>query len=162
MKARGLEGVSRRKGCNTTSRDDSARPAPDLVEREFAAEAPDRLWVADITYMPTWEGFLYLAVVLDDFSRRIVGWAMASHLLTELVLSALNLALWQRQPEVVVHHSTRVEAERAIFEFIEGWYNPHRRHSALGYLSPISFDRQHARHKGGDQIPNVELSTEEG
>jgi len=216
MKARGLEGASRRKGCRTTSRDEASRPAPDLVEREFSAEAPDRLWVADITYVPTWEGFLYLAVVLDVFSRRIVGWAMAAHLRTELVLSALNMALWQRQPEEVVHHSdqgcqytslafsrhceeagvrpsmgsvgdyfdnamaesffatlecelldrstfrTRAEAERAIFEFIEGWYNPHRRHSSLGYLSPIDFERQHTQHKGGAQDPNVELSTEAG
>jgi len=105
MKAKGLAGASRRKGCCTTSRDGTARPAPDLVERQFTAEAPDRLWVADITYVPTWEGFLYLAVVLDVLSRRIVGWAMAAHLRTELVLSALNMALWQRQPEEVVHHS---------------------------------------------------------
>ncbi len=105
MKAKGLVVASRRKGCRTTSRNEAARPAPDLVEREFTAEAPDRLWVADITYVPTWEGFLYLAVVLDVFSRRIVGWAMATHLRTELVLSALNMALWQRQPEEVVHHS---------------------------------------------------------
>jgi transposase InsO family protein len=105
MKAKGLAGVSRRKGCRTTSRDASARPAPDLVERAFAAEAPDRLWVTDITYVPTWEGFLYLAVVLDVFSRRIVGWAMAAHLQTELVLQALNMALWQPRPEEVVHHS---------------------------------------------------------
>jgi len=216
MKARGLEGASRRNGYRTTSRDEAARPAPDLVEREFTAEAPNRLWVADITYVPTWEGFLYLAVVLDVFSRRIVGWAMAGHLRTELVLQALNMALWQRQPEEVVHHSdqgcqytslafswrceeagvqpsmgsvgdcfdnamaesffatlecelldrstfrTRAEAERAIFEFIEGWYNPHRRHSSLGYLSPINFERQHAQHKGGAQTPNVEPSTEAG
>ncbi len=105
MKARGLEGASRRKGCRMTSRDDASRPAPDLVERAFAAEAPDRLWVADITYVPTWEGFLYLAVMLDVFSRHIVGWVMAAHLRTEPVLSALNMALWQRQPEAVVHHS---------------------------------------------------------
>jgi putative transposase len=216
MKAKGLAGVSRRKGCRTTSRDASARPAPDLVERAFAAEAPDRLWVTDITYVPTWEGFLYLAVVLDVFSRRIVGWAMAAHLQTELVLQALNMALWQPRPEEVVHHSdqgcqytslafsrrceeagvrpsmgsvghcydnalaesffatlecellnrvtfrTRAEAERAIFEFIEGWYNPHRRHSSLGYLSPINFEKQSTQHKGGAQTPNVELSTEAG
>jgi len=216
MKAQGLVGVSRRKGCRTTSRDESARPAPDLVDRVFTAEAPDRLWVADITYVPTWEGFLYLAVILDVFSRRVVGWAMASHLRTELVLQALNMALWQRQPEEVVHHSdqgcqytslafsgrceeagvrpsmgsvgdcydnamaesffatlecelldrttfrSRAEAERAIFEFIEGWYNPHRRHSSLGYQSPINFERLQAQHKGGAHAPNVDLSTEAG
>jgi transposase InsO family protein len=169
-----------------------ARPAPDLVERNFVAAAPNRLWVADITYIPTWAGFLYLAVVLDTFSRRIVGWAMETHLRTELVLQALNLALWQRRPKEVIHHSdqgsqytsiafgqrcreagvrpsmgsvgdcfdnamcesffatlecelldrrrfkTQIEARIAIFEFIEGWYNPHRRHSALDYLSPTT------------------------
>jgi transposase InsO family protein len=77
------------------------RPAPDLVERNFVAAAPNRLWVADITYIPTWAGFLYLAVVLDVFSRRIVGWAMETSLRTELVLKALN----QRRPAAVIHHS---------------------------------------------------------
>jgi putative transposase len=79
MKAEGLRGVCRRKWVTTTTRDPEARPAPDLVERRFSADGPDRLWVADITYIPTWAGFLYLAVVLDAFSRRIVGWAMAEH-----------------------------------------------------------------------------------
>ena len=195
MKAAGLCGVSRRKWVTTTVREPGARPAPDLVERNFVAAAPNRLWVADITYIPTWAGFLYLAVVLDTFSRRIVGWAMETHLRTELVLQALNLALWQRRPAAVIHHSdqgsqytsiafgqrcreagvrpsmgsvgdcfdnamcesffatlecelldrrrfkTQVEARMAVFEFIEGWYNPHRRHSALDYLSPINYER---------------------
>ena len=195
MKAAGLCGVSRRKWVITTVRERGARPAPDLIERNFAAAAPNRLWVADITYIPTWAGFLYLAVVLDTFSRRIVGWAMETHLRTELVLQALNLALWQRRPKAVIHHSdqgsqytsiafgqrcreagvrpsmgsvgdcfdnamgesffatlecelldrrrfkTQVEARMAVFEFIEGWYNPHRRHSALDYLSPINYER---------------------
>ena len=92
MREAGLAGVSRRKGPRTTRRDPQARPAPDLVERRFAAEAPDRLWVADITYVPTAAGFLYLAVVLDVFSRRVVGWSMANHLRTELVLDALDMA----------------------------------------------------------------------
>ena len=105
MKAAGLWGVSRRKWVTTTVRERGARPAPDLVERNFVAAAPNRLWVADITYIPTWAGFLYLAVVLDTFSRRIVGWAMETHLRTELVLQALNLALWQRRPAAVIHHS---------------------------------------------------------
>jgi len=176
-------------------RDRAARPAPDLVERNFTAAAPNRLWVADITYVPTWAGFLYLAVVLDAFSRRVVGWAMATHLRTELVLEALNMALGQRRPLEVIHHSdqgtqytsiafglrcqeagvrplmgsvgdcfdnamcesffatlecelldrrrfkTQVEARMAIFDFIEGWYNPHRRHSALDYHSPINYER---------------------
>ena len=89
----------------TTVRDRNARRAPDLVARDFTAAQPDRLWVADITYIPTLSGFLYLAVVLDAFSRKVVGWEMATHLRTELVLEALNLALWQRRPRAVIHHS---------------------------------------------------------
>ncbi len=104
MRAAGLVGVSRRKWVTTTVRDHNARRAPDLVERNFMAPGPNRLWVADITYIPTWAGFLYLAVVLDAFSRRIVGWAMATHLRTELVLEALNMALGQRRP-AEIHHS---------------------------------------------------------
>jgi len=196
MRVMGLAGVSRRKGTRTTARERDARRAPDLVERDFTAETPDRLWVADATYVPTWAGFLYLAVVVDVFSRRVVGWAMANHLRTELMLEALNMALWQRRPEGVVHHSdqgsqytsiafgkrcramgvllsmgsvgdcydnamaesffatlececiehegpfrTRAEARMAVFRFIEGWYNPHRRHSRLGYLSPLAYER---------------------
>ena len=198
MRAAGLVGVSRRKWMTTTTvRDRHARPAPDLVERNFAAPGPNRLWVADITYLPTWAGFLYLAVVLDAFSRRIVGWAMETHLRSELVLKALNMALGQRRPARVIHHSdqgtqytsiafgmrcheagvrpsmgsvgdcfdnamcesffatlecelldrrrfkTQVDARMAVFEFIEGWYNPQRRHSALDYLSPINYERLH-------------------
>lgn len=105
MRADGLRGVCRRKWVTTTMRNPDATPAPDLVERRFSADAPNRLWVADITYIPTWAGFLYLAVVLDAFSRRIVGWAMAEHLKTDLVLSALNMALGQRRARGVVHHS---------------------------------------------------------
>jgi putative transposase len=105
MAAAGLTGVSRRKGTTTTRRDRDARPAPDLVERNFAAAAPDQLWVADITYISTWAGFLYLAVVVDAWSRRVVGWAMATHLRSELVLEALNMALTQRRPTTVIHHS---------------------------------------------------------
>ena len=197
MRAAGLEGVSRRKGHRTTVRDREARPAPDLVQREFATEGPDRLWVADITYIPTWAGFLFLAVVLDAWSRRVVGWAMATHLKTELVLEALNMAVWQRRPSGVIHHSdqgcqytsiafghrcreagvrpsmgsvgdcfdnalcesffatlecelldrrsfhTQIEARLAVFEFIEGWYNPNRRHSALDYASPLEYERSY-------------------
>jgi putative transposase len=197
MRAAGLVGVSRRKDRRTTVRDDRARPAPDLVARVFSAEGPNRLWVADITYVPTWAGFLYLAVVLDAWSRRVVGWAMATHLRTELVLTALEMALGQRRPEGVIHHSdqgcqytalafgqrcreagvrpsmgsvgdaydnalcesffatlecelldrrafrSQAEARMAVFEFIEGWYNPLRRHSALDYASPMQFERRH-------------------
>ena len=105
MRGAGLAGVSRRKGARTTQRRQEARPAPDLVDRNFTAEAPDRLWVADITYVPTWAGFLYLAVALDAFSRRIVGWSMATHLRAELVLDALDMALYKRRPRAVIHHS---------------------------------------------------------
>jgi putative transposase len=197
MQAAGLAGVSRRAFVTTTRRDPVARPAPDLVQRAFTVDGPDRLWVADITYIATWAGFLFLAVVLDAWSRRVVGWAMAAHLRTELVLDALNMAIGQRRPTVVIHHSdqgcqytslafgqrcreagvrpsmgsvgdaydnalcesffatlecelldrrrfaTQVEARLAVFEFIEGWYNPHRRHSALDYESPISYEKKH-------------------
>ena len=200
MKLDGLRGVCRRKWVTTTTRDADAQPSADLVQRQFAADAPNRLWVADITYVPTWAGFLYLAVVLDALSPRIVGWAMADHLRTELVLSALNMAIGQRWAKGVVHHSdhgtqytsiefglrckeakvrpsmgtvgdaydnamcesfcatlecellarrrfaTKAEARMAIFEFIEGWYNPTRRHSGLGRISPIEFERRHSMH----------------
>jgi putative transposase len=195
MSAAGLEGVSRRRSCRTTIRDKDARPAPDLVDRDFTAEGPDLLWVADITYIPTWEGFLFLAIVLDAWSRKIVGWAIATTLRTDVVLAALEMAVAQRRPREVIHHSdqgtqytsiafglrcqtfavkpsmgsvgdaydnamaesffgtlecelldrstlrTRAEARTAIFEYIEGWYNPRRRHSSLDYLSPVDFER---------------------
>ena len=105
MRAAGIAGVSRRRGVVTTRRDPNARPAPDLVDRNFTATCVDQLWVADITYIPTLAGFLYLAVVLDVFSRRIVGWSMANYLRTELVLAALEMAIGQRKPTGVVHHS---------------------------------------------------------
>jgi len=196
MRSAGLAGVSRRRWPCTTRRAERARPAPDLVERDFSVDGPDRLWVADITYVPTWAGFLYLAVVLDAFSRRVVGWAMANHLRTELVLDALEMAIGQRRPSDVIHHSdqgsqytsiafgnrcreaglrpsmgsvgdaydnalcesffatvecelidrrrfrSQAEARMAVFTFIEGWYNPRRRHSALDYLSPLDYERR--------------------
>ena len=195
MRAAGLFGVSRRQWIRTTQRRKGARPAPDLVERNFTADGPDQLYVADITYIPTWAGFLFLAVVLDVCTRRVVGWAMANHLRTQLVLDALNMALWQRRPDNVIHHSdqgsqytsiafglrcqqagvrpsmgsvgdcfdnamcesffatlecelidrtifrTHAQARMAIFEYIESWYNPRRLHSALGYLSPVEYER---------------------
>jgi len=156
------------------------------------------LWVADITYVPTWQGFLYVAVVLDAFSRRVVGWSMAGHLRTELILDALDMAIARRRPgEGLIHHSdrgtqytsiafgrrcreagialsmgstgdcfdnamaesffasletelldrtsfrTRADARLAVFDYIEAFYNPHRRHSAIGYLSPAEFERRY-------------------
>ena len=179
------------------SRDRDAPAAPDLVDRDFTASGPDALWVADITYVPTGSGFLYLAVVLDAWSRRVVGGAMASHLRTKLVVQALDMALWQRRPEGVgfitrtkgvsirrwpsgavagrpecgrrrarsatatttpcVRASsppssvscsnrrcfpTHAVARREIFDYIEAWYNRHRRHSALNYESPMNFERR--------------------
>jgi putative transposase len=105
MRGAGLQGVRRRKSFRTTVREETARPAPDLVERQFSAAGPDQLWVADITYLPTWAGFLYLAIVGDAWSRRVVGWAMETHLRTELVLAALDMAVAQRRPTDVIHHS---------------------------------------------------------
>lgn len=194
MRAADLRGITPRRFVRTTVMDPLAERALDRVDRQFTADGPDRLWVADITYIPTWSGFLYLAAVLDVWSRRIVGWAMETHLRTELVMSALNMALAQRRPQGVTHHSdrgcqytsyafgkrcremgvmpsmgsvgdcfdnamaesffatlerellnrrrfkTQVEARLAVFEWIEGWYNPHRRHSSLGYFSPVNFE----------------------
>ena len=108
MRESGWAGVSRRRGTHTTCVDRSQRAAPDRVERQFRADSLDRIWVADITYVPTWTGFLYLAIVLDVFSRKVVGWAMANHLRTELVLAALNMAIAQRPSD----HLTNMRASR--------------------------------------------------
>ena len=107
MREMGIEGVTRRRfRTGTTKRDAQARPAPDLVARDFSAEGPDQLWVADITQVRTWAGWLYLAVVLDAWSRRIVGWAMAPRMPADLVGDALTMAISSRQPEgPVIHHS---------------------------------------------------------
>jgi putative transposase len=199
MRAAGLRGATLRRYVITTQPDSQADRAIDLVQRRFYAPAPDQLWVADITYIPSWAGFLYLSIVLDVFSRKIVGWAMETHLRTELILQALQMAVTQRQPSGVIFHSDRgcqytsyafgkrcreagimpsmgsvgdaydnamaesffaslerellsrrsfksqAEARMAVFEWIEGWYNPHRRHSALGYRSPVNYERAHER-----------------
>lgn len=201
MRVAGVVGCHRRRYVVTTIREPTAEPAPDHIQRQFVAEAPNTKWTADITYIPTWSGFLYLAIVPGAlwalFSRRIVGWAMADHLRTELVLSALDMALWNRRPAPgVVHHSdhgcqytsiafgsrcqevgvvpplgsrgdcfdnavtesffatlecelldrstfrTHTQARTAIFDYLEGFYNTHRRHSAPGYRSPAAFERQ--------------------
>ena len=114
MREEGLAGGSRRRGTRTTCAQPGRRAAGDLVERHFYAEGPDRLWVADITYVPTWAGFVFLAVVLDVYSRRIVGWAMQDHLRTELVLEALNMAVRQRRPGEVIHHSDRAASPASL------------------------------------------------
>lgn len=199
MRVAHVRGVSRRRGFTITiKRESKQRPAPDLVNRRFRANAPDQLWVADMTYIPTWTGFMYLAVVLDAFSRKVVGWSMGERMTADLVIAALNMALHTRRPESVIHHSdqgsqytslafgsrcremgvrpsmgsvgdaydnamaesffaslecelldrrswrSKAEARTALFTWIEGWYNPRRRHSALGQVSPINFERKHA------------------
>ena len=105
MRSLHVQGAHRRRGPRTTRRSPEQAPAPDRLRRNFQVDAPDRVYVADITYVPTWVGFLYLAVVIEVFSRRVVGWSMASHLRTELVLNALEMALWRRKPRNSVHHS---------------------------------------------------------
>ena len=108
MREQDLAGVRRRRFVTTTVADPAADPAPDLVGRDFTAPAPDRLWVADITYLPTRAGFCYLAAITDAFSRRVVGWSMATHMRTELITAALDMALTRRSPgQGLVHHSDR-------------------------------------------------------
>jgi putative transposase len=198
MRCTGLQGVHRRRLRGCTRRDQAATPSQDLVERQFRPEHPDRLYVADITQHRTSEGWFYLAVVLDCFSRRVVGWAMADHIRSELVVDALQMAIWNRRPQPgAVHHSdhgstytswafghrlreagllgsmgsigdcfdnsvaesffatlqtelldrstwpTREGLAQAVFGFIEGFYNPRRRHSYLGYLSPADYERNY-------------------
>lgn len=106
MRLAQIRGVSRRRSfCVTTERDVRHRPAPDLVNREFAATDINQLWVADMTYIPTWAGFLYLSVVIDVYSRKVVGWAFGERMTSDLVIQALNMALMTRKPESVIHHS---------------------------------------------------------
>lgn len=108
MKQLGLTGVRRGKRCITTLPDESAHKPQDLVQREFTAQRPNQLWVADITYVATWSGFVYVAFVVDVFSRYIVGWRVLKHMQTDLVLDALEQALWLRKkPKGVIHHSDR-------------------------------------------------------
>ena len=106
MRNNQIQGVSRRRAwCITTERNKRERPAPDLVNRQFVATGTNQLWVADMTYIPTWAGFLYLAVVTDVYSRKVVGWAFGETMTSELVISALNMALLTRKPKSVIHHS---------------------------------------------------------
>ena len=106
MRAMHIQGVSRRRAwCVTTERNKRQRPAPDLVKREFVAKDMNQLWVADMTYILTWEGFLYLALVTDVFSRKVVGWAFGVQMTADLVIMALNMALHTRKPDSVIHHS---------------------------------------------------------
>jgi putative transposase len=195
MRRAKLQGCLRGRRMRTTHRAALQQAVPDLLGRNFASEVPDRLWVADITYVRSTEGFVYLAFILDACSRKVVGWSMATHLRTELVVDALQMAIARRKPSPgLVHHSdrgvqytslsfgkrledeglvpsmgrvgsaydnalaesfiatlktellyrsnwpTRQVVRTAIFEYIEGFYNTRRRHSALGHLSPAEFE----------------------
>jgi transposase InsO family protein len=195
MRREGLVGRSPRRRYPRTTQAASGNPvAPNVLAQDFTAERPDQKWVADITYVDTAEGWLYLAPVLDLFSRKVVGWSMDNHLYSSLVEDALHMAVIRRRPAPgLLHHSdrgsqytsdayqqrlaklecevsmsrtgncydnavmesffstlksecltgqfrTRAQARTAIFEFIEVWYNRHRLHSSLGYLSPEEFE----------------------
>ena len=142
MRAAGLVGASRRGGATvTTRRDRDARPAPDLVDRNFVAVRPNQLWVADITFVPTASGFLYLAVVLDAWSRKVVGWSMANHLRAELVLDALEMAVGQRRPNGVIHHSDQGS---------QGGFKWSSQQDLLGYRSTRQTDPAFAHREARD------------
>lgn len=129
MRQAGIQGVSKRRGFTvTTRRDKRQAPAGDLVNRRFHASDPNQLWVADMTYVPTWTGFLYLAVVIDVWSRRVVGWAMGERMTADLVLAALNMALEQRKPKGVIHHSDQVS---------QGVFNRSSQHWVVGQILDI-------------------------
>lgn len=197
MRDAGIEGVYRRKRHGTTRRDPHAEPSDDLVNRRFNVDGPDRLWVSDITEHPTTEGRVYLAVVIDAWSRRVIGWSIADHLRTELVVDALDMACWRRKPDPdagLIHHTdhgtqytswafgqrlrkagllgsmgtvgdaldnamaesffgtlqlelldrrtwqTRRELAQGIFEYIEAFYNPERRHTSINNMSPATYE----------------------
>jgi len=199
MHEMGLKATVPRRFRRSESTEHGLPVAPNVVERDFDPERPNQLWATDITYIWTWQGWLYLAVVVDLFSRRVVGWAVAEHMRTELVLEALQMALQLRVPgDDLVHHSdrgsqyasnqyqvrlqrhgitcsmsrkgdcwdnavvesffatlkkdllyrrpwpTRSDARIAIGNYIEGFYNPRRRHSYLGQLSPAEYERRYA------------------
>jgi putative transposase len=206
MRDAGIQGIFRRKGRGCTRRDGS-EPSDDLVNRSFDPVEPDRLWVMDVTEHPTSEGKVYLAVVLDAFSRRVVGWSIADHMRSELVVDAVQMAIWRRQPprgQTVAHSdhgsqytswafgrrlrgagllgsmgsigdcfdnsvaesffgtlqlelldehrwTTRDQLALAIFDWIETWYNPRRRHSYCGMLSPVDYETA----RRSDDLENV-------
>ena len=203
MRQAGIVGCHRRKHklC-ITKQNPNAAAAPDLVDRKFIAAAPNQLWVADVTYVPTVQGWLYLACVTDVFSRMILGWSMASHRKSDLVVDAVTMAVHRRGGQVpgVIHHSdrggeysshqlerelrrhgalasmgsvadcfdnalaesvfatlecelfdqqpggrftSRHEAKLAVFDYLEAYYNPRRRHSAIGQISPAAFEKRY-------------------
>jgi putative transposase len=196
MRIHDIRGRKRRKRrVKTTDSNHSLPVAPNLLDRQFEADLPNRKWVADITYVPTDQGWLYVAAVLDLFSRRVIGWSMSNTMCTLLVKDALEMAISLRHPQAgLLHHSdrgsqyasaeyqavlqtdqavasmsragncydnaamesffgtlkcelihdrhyrTRAEARQDIFEYIEVFYNRQRRHSSLGYLSPVAYE----------------------
>ena len=200
MRQANIAGIHRRRRGGCTRRDLDAEPSDDLVNRVFDPAEPDHLWVMDVTEHPTSEGKVYLAVVLDAFSRRVVGWSIADHIRSELVVDALQMAIWRRRPPAghTVAHSdhgstytswafgrrlrgagllssmgsvgdcfdnsvaesffgtlqlelldehrweSRHQLAGAIFEWIEAWYNPRRRHSYCKMLSPVDYEAAHA------------------
>lgn len=200
MRFHGIRAImARPRRCRTTDSGHDFPIAPNLLGRNFSAAMRNQIWLADITYVDTGEGWLYLAAVLDLFSRRIVGWAMADHMRTELPLAAVQMAITRQRPGPgVIHHSdrgsqyasadyrhrllaagfrpsmsrkadcydnapmesffhtlktelvhhrqfaTRQQAEREIFAYIEGFYNQRRRHSAIGYISPVEMELKSA------------------
>jgi putative transposase len=196
MRVQGLRARPRRRGL---PKDDGLRSviADNILDRQFTAEAPNQRWIADFTYIWTAEGWLYVAVVIDQFSRRAVGWSMSDTMTAQLVTDALMMAIWRRgKPDALLHHSdqgsqytseqfqrlmadngvtcsmsrsgnvwdnaamesffssmkterigqktyrTRNHAKADVFDYIERFYNPTRRHSTLGYLSPMDFEKQ--------------------
>ncbi len=216
MRLAGIEGVYRRKKRFTTRRDPKAELSEDLVNRQFTVNRPDALWVGDVTEHPTAEGKVYLASVIDAFSRRVVGWSIADHLRAELVVDALQMAIWRRngRPAGTIMHTdhasqpeytswafgrrlraagilgsmgsigdafdnamaesffgtlqlelldrrrweTRSELASAIFEYIEAFYNPRRRHSSIGNLSPVEFEGPTQRRRSCGMINSANLS----
>jgi putative transposase len=200
MRQANLQGIHRRRRGGCTRRDPAAEPSDDLVGRAFDPTEADRLWVMDVTEHPTGDGKVYLAVVLDAFSRRVVGWSIADHIRSELVVDAIQMAIWRRQPpegQTVAHSdhgsqytswafgrrlrsagllasmgsvgdcfdnsvaesffgtlqlelldehrwANRQQLALAIFDWIEAWYNPRRRHSYCGMLSPTDYETANA------------------
>ena len=199
MRENGIRAKQARRFKATTDSDHNDPVAPNLLDREFHVDVPDRVWVADLTYIWTREGWLYLAVILDLFSRRVVGWSMSKRITSQLTLEALSVALWSRKPSPgLLHHSdrgsqytcgdyrdvldehgvlcsmsrkgdcwdnavaesffktlkvervndrdywTREEAQTDIIDYIERFYNRKRRHSYLGYVSPVEYELQKA------------------
>jgi putative transposase len=199
MRAEALRARPRRRGLPKDEGERRMAPSPNLLDRQFTAERPNQKWIADFTYVWTAEGWLYVAAVVDLFSRRVVGWSMSAGMTAQLVTDALVMAIWRRgRPDALLHHSdqgsqytsepfqrlmadngitcsmsrtgnvwdnaamesffsslktertarksyrTRDQARADVFDYIERFYNARRRHSTLGYLSPVEFEKREA------------------